>query len=393
MMQPRRPGTPMLATLTLLMLIACGGDSARDAVAIDTLPGGVVQVVNHAPSGWQDSSGWRLVLERTVAPEDGSPGELARPWSLAASEDGTLYVLDLQPAQVKVFDSEGRFSHLIGRQGEGPAEYSGGGIHRLGDTLVVHDPGKQRMVLFHLDGRPLGEISLPDRGLNAQPTRGDGAIPVQIWMTDRTRSDDDYFAGRAVKYLRPDGSALEVVRVPPVPKPAMWELREEGASFGTFVPFVPTREYLLRPSGIVTWGDQERYTLIDSRSGEDTLRIITAPESRETIPDSLRQRSWDAAVQREEWIADRGRIEDIPTRYPSWLSLAADGTNHLWVQRRAAGVSVADVFNPDGVLLGTVPTPFQFHPRDLWTVDRVFHPTSDEDGRPVVEVYRIVRDR
>ncbi len=76
--------------------------------------------------------------------------------------------------------------------------------------------------------------------------------------------------------------------------------------------------------------------------------MIKTRPSGETIPDSLRQQRWDALVKREEWIADRGRIEDIPTRYPSWLSLAADRTDHLWVQRSVAGELVAHADHATG---------------------------------------------
>lgn len=75
----RLPHLALLAFAT-----ACGGAAPRVATTrIDTLPNGVVRVDNVAPSAWSDTSGWRLVEERTIAPADGDPGELGRPDGLA----------------------------------------------------------------------------------------------------------------------------------------------------------------------------------------------------------------------------------------------------------------------------------------------------------------------
>ncbi len=54
-----------------------------------------------------------------------------------AASDGTIYVLDQQAAEVRVFDSDGRYLRTIVRRGEGPGEIgAANGIFLSGDTLL-----------------------------------------------------------------------------------------------------------------------------------------------------------------------------------------------------------------------------------------------------------------
>lgn len=378
-----------------ILLGGCTGSGEADrsaTVTVDTLPGGTVRVTNAGPTAWTGLDGWQLVLEQTIAPDEESAGMLSRPWSLASDEAGNVYVMDMRPNLVKVFRPDGSLSHTIGREGDGPGEYRPGAIlHLTGDTLLVHDPTNARVVRFHVDGTPLGEWPAGDSRLGARPVRHDGTIPVRLVMRDREVNTATHFAPAGYRYHRPDGTLLDTVRIPPEPKPKMWELRDAQNDFGTFVPFAPWQEHVLTPSGTVVWGSTEHYRLVVSRHGEDTAIVFTAPESPVAIPDSVRRRSFDEAVTRESWIAERGSLADIPSHHTPWTSIAADRTDHIWVQRNDRTGLVADVFSPDGVLLGTVATPFEFHPRDHWTADRIYHPDTDEEGLPVIRVYRIER--
>jgi hypothetical protein len=380
----------------LLGLAACKGNSstALATAQVDTLPGGIIQVTNSGPTAWADTNSWRLVLENTIAPDEESSAALSRPWSLAADNAGNVYVMDMRPNLIKVFRADGSLSHTIGREGDGPDEYRPGAIfHLVGDTLLVHDPANARIVRFKIDGTPLGGWKVEDSRMYARPVRHDGAIPVEINLRDRPMEAGQYFGLHGYRFHRTDGTALDTVRVPAEPKPQMWELRDARNDFGTFVPFAPWQEHVLTPSGTLVWGNTQKYQLIFSRNGDDTTRIVTAPEALVVIPDSVRQSEFDAAVTREAWIAERGKVGDIPTHYPSWIYVAADGTDHIWVQRSVGTTFVADIFTADGILLGAVPTPFEFHPRDHWTATHVYHTSVSESGFPVIQVYRIDRTK
>lgn len=380
----------------LVVCIACSGETSTQLATAqaDTLPNGIIRVINSGPTAWADTNGWRLVLERTIAPDEESSAALSRPWSLAADTAGNVYVMDMRPALIKVFKADGTLSHTIGREGDGPDEYRPGAIvHLVGDTLLVHDAANARVVRFLVDGTPIGGWPVSGSRLGARPARHDGAVPVHITMRDRPLADDQYFSPSGYRFHRTDGTTLDTVRVPPEPKPQMWELRDANNDFGTFVPFAPWLEHVLTPSGTLVWGNTGKYQLIFSRTGDDTTRIVSAPEVLIAIPDSIRQRDFDDAVASDPWIADRGTVGDIPTHYPAWTAIAADRTDHIWVQRGVDNTFVADVFTPEGILLGAVATPFELHPRDLWSATHVYHTSTSPSGFPVIEIYRIDRTR
>ena len=63
----------------LVLLAACSRGGQGASFVIDTLPGGIVRVANKVPTEWTDTNGWKLVLERTIAPPDSTPGQLNQP--------------------------------------------------------------------------------------------------------------------------------------------------------------------------------------------------------------------------------------------------------------------------------------------------------------------------
>lgn len=87
---------PRRSCLLAVLVAACagGGDDASDLFTIDTLPGGIPQVVSSAPI---EPGQWSLVHERDVQPAEGEPGELLNPEDIALGEDGILYVVENSP--------------------------------------------------------------------------------------------------------------------------------------------------------------------------------------------------------------------------------------------------------------------------------------------------------
>lgn len=84
--------------------------------------------------------------------------------SLAVDENGVVYVLDRQLTQVSMFSPDGAYLGPVGREGEGPGEYSRIGqvfVSAPGEIAVVQRmPG--RIVTLHEDSTPGSEIRLPD---------------------------------------------------------------------------------------------------------------------------------------------------------------------------------------------------------------------------------------
>lgn len=380
----------MRPAVLLFLLTACGTTPPAE-YTIDTLPSGVIQVVNHAPSGWADTSGWKLVHDRTIVPPAEGDGSLGMIGSLGVGRDGAIYMFDPMDPVILKFNAEGDFVQRIGRNGDGPGEFRVGMFSIVGDTIAMQDAGSSRMVLFTTDGTPLGEWSGAFRAPDALPVRTDGAIATQVWLRDRAQTDLDQYPGRAWLYHRLDGTVLDTVRTPPVPKTLQWKVENERANFAITVPFAPDREFLLTRSGAVVWGDQAASRLIHSRTGEDTVRIIEFPGSTEVIPDAVRRKAYEEATGMHEWLAGIADLADVPTTYPRWLDIAMDG-DRTWLRRPLSDGSYRwQVIDVEGRFLGEVPSPFEPNWRDQWVGDLVYHVATTEDGEPAVEVWRIVR--
>lgn len=381
----------MRRTIVWLLLAACADANTTTTYTIDTLPNGAVHVVNHGPSGWADTNGWKLTLERTLVPPLQGEGSVGRIGSLAAASDGTLYLFDPLDPAILVFGPDGAFRRRIGRNGDGPGEFRVGTISLIGDTIAMQDGGNSRMVLFATDGTPLGEWSGPFRAPDMLPVRTDGAVATQAWLRDRTESDLDQYPGRAWIYHRLDGTPLDTVRTPPVPRSSQWRLRNERVDFGITVPFAPSREMALTSAGTVVWGDQSASRLYYSRTGEDTVRIAEFPGGVVKLPDSLRQAAYDEASDAHEWLSGIAKLEDIPTTYPRWIDLVAEG-DHVWLRRPLGdGAFQWQVIDAEGRFLGEVPAPFEPRWGDQWVGDRIYHVTTTDEGAPAVEVWRISR--
>jgi hypothetical protein len=148
--------------------------------------------------------------------------------------------------------------------------------------------------------------------------------------------------------------------------------------------------------GRLVYGTTDAPTLVVSRTGRDTLRLIhtvtpgipiSASQGDSIVQAALQEMEW-----REEWLVEGGR-KDVPLTWPPWSSLAVDRSGYLWLGLPGTDgpVTTAQVFDSAGVLLGTVPIP---HPRLLagtWGGDRVAILDESDDGFPIVRVFRLDR--
>ena len=92
---------------------------------------------------------------------------------IVIDDDGNVYVMDSKAQHIKKFDTDGKFLKLIGREGQGPGEFSRPtGLVCSGDKLVAWDMRAFRFSLFTLEGEPIKSVrhSFSDLG-NPQKMR------------------------------------------------------------------------------------------------------------------------------------------------------------------------------------------------------------------------------
>ncbi len=113
-----------------------------------------------------DSSAPRVDLEKLwkIGGLSESPDELFGVIvDLAVDDNGFVYLLDLQLAEVKVFSPSGEYVRTIARMGDGPGEFRSPRKLFITDDnkLCVMQPSPARMSVFELNGRYVGEWELP----------------------------------------------------------------------------------------------------------------------------------------------------------------------------------------------------------------------------------------
>lgn len=147
-----------------IALMACSASTADQAgrAQVDTLSDGRIQVTNRAVQGWAVGTPWRLEENLRLGEADaGGPEQFGQITAVMSDPDGAIYVLDGLSQEIRVFLTDGTFSHSIGRKGRGPGELSGATGIALGrgDTLWVVDPQLGRIfVIPDVAGVPPGTV-------------------------------------------------------------------------------------------------------------------------------------------------------------------------------------------------------------------------------------------
>ncbi|HEY4101041.1 MAG TPA: hypothetical protein VGM20_09210 [Gemmatimonadales bacterium] len=384
-----RPGGFLTSSVAALVSIGCARSAARSATYTVDTTADTVHVVNTAPSTWTGTTGWHLVLERTIHPGAGAPEELIHPTALVASSTGELFILDRQPAVIKRFSADGHFLGTIGRQGSGPGEFGEYGVlYIVHDTLLVQDASQTRATVFAPDGHFVSSwLSVP---IAATEMVADDSGRVPMEAPTGTHAIN---SGHLVVRYHADGRIADSVWYPAAPEPAVWHLKTAHADMGMVVPFTPDHVDAFDRAGRLISGEQNRYRLTYSSGGHHVDRLVDAPAAPVRIPDSLRTAEFTAATTRSAWLAGVAHLDDIPRDYPVWTAIVADGANNLWVLRPgpAGDGDHWDVFGADGHLLGAAEAPFHHADHTFWTRDHVYVLQDADDGTPAVMVYRIDR--
>lgn len=353
-----------LLTVVAALLVGCAGDSPEPATAVvDTLPSGQV-VVRNVGTVWGEGDAWRVSEELRIGTLDGDgPDSFGSIASVIADDAGRIWVLENQADEVRVFDETGAHLRTVGRQGEGPGELNGPARMDFspdGDLWVL-DPSNARVTAFDTTGKVVRTTPMGG-GFFTSPWRGG--------FDDRGRyySYVVSFEPFSVSVGVFDAELNEVGRMPRPDDPVerdSWRMEEGGrVRMVAGVPFQGRLNWILSGTGTVWALLSDEYRLFELDAEGDTVRtILNEPE---WLPVSGSDR--EQAIEALEWFVSQGGEIDpsmIPDEQPAvgWFTL--DETGAIWVSRTAAYgelSSAFDVFDPDGVRLGTVELPFGLLP-------------------------------
>ncbi len=246
--------------------------------------------------------------------------------ALEVDSAGRVYVLDGYAHRVRAFSPEGRELWSMGREGEGPGEFTAPvGLAWAPDgTLWVVDPGNQRAtVLDPADGGVQGTHRLPSGVILAPwPGRFDRVGRFYHALDDR----GDYRVQIGVY----DAELREVGRLDPPrsPRPeVVYEGRTaRGSDMRARVPFTPRLLWRIDGEGrfVSAWTGELRFTGPAERdrgeTGEDRGPPVTPGERRAALDGLAR------------FVERGGRVEAhrIPDRKPVLHTFVLDGGDRIW---------------------------------------------------------------
>lgn len=172
---PIRAAGLFLTLLTSLAALACGGDGASTGTAVVRDSAGIVIVENGPLAA---APVWTVPDSPLVSlgGQPGDPGhDLNRVVAGRFLPGGRILVADAGSAQLRVFDSTGRFLQAVGRQGNGPGEFANYVmlVPPSGDSLLTVD-GAQRYSVFGPDLSLVRSFRVERTRATASPPSGDG---------------------------------------------------------------------------------------------------------------------------------------------------------------------------------------------------------------------------
>ena len=293
---------------------------------------------------------------------------------IQAAGDGTIYVLDFQSADVRVFDSDGRYLRTIAREGEGPGEITeANGIILSGDTLLwIHDHGKWTIIGVDLAGEEVRRFNKPvisysyiwngvfdNRGRYWRPTSH--SDDVSTYPPPPGLSSSTY--RRYYKYHDLSSGAIDSV-----------SLGEGGSrsytyqdSYGLWqrlrLRFEASEMIVVNPSGGFWRANSASYRIARTAEGGDTLVVIEAGLPVQPVTDEDRSEYVESTLDTRPEL--RREAEEVaalmPDVKPILAGMFVDDEGRLWVERVTPSDAPAfyDRYSEDGDYLGSVRLAFE----------------------------------
>ncbi|WP_420463342.1 M56 family metallopeptidase [Candidatus Palauibacter sp.] len=336
--------------------------------------------------------------------------------SVAADRQGRIYVADRISPSVRAFGPDGEFMAWIGREGEGPGEFTWPVdiLPAADGTLFVRG---SRITTFATSASSAYPDSVADTWsippyANSESWRArlvDGAYyypHYQNWID----GPSEYFY---MKY-GPEGLMPDTVHVPDLAglssqRTAYYRVGRRGGRMVhglNSAPFAPHADWDMTGRGTIIMGDGETYRLYEFAQGGELLRTIDGPEvERRPVPRAERADSMRALEARidslpvplEEVLHVAPEIlrGEIPDSLPAFISIHVGASDRIWVERwPAEGMASSrhyDVLEYDGRYAGSlvVPAPLLADPPPFFGEDTIVGVVMD----PTFEVHSVVSFR
>jgi len=364
----------LLTCSVILFLSACGAEiqEADHHFEIATENGVSVAMNTGGPRHEADLFSYQLVVE--LQEDEREESFLARPSDFHMDERGWFYVPEHGDCRIAVFDSTGRYSHSIGREGSGPGELRQNFyIVDLSDGIVtVSNPYLNRITRFTTEGELIEVLQATRPSVFVNLTYSVGEDRFLSLGTEQTSPGSRVIRMRPFAFLHDaKGDTVASVSTP-------W------FDFGAYdrtdnvtypVVFQPSASFAFQGGFgfFVTTGESPSIDVHDV-SGQVVRRIDLGLEQvRTTAGDRVRLREYFNEEMSVEGVnerrikslaarRDRGRISEYR---PFWRAAQIDDAGFIWLEvmehpldaKNAQNHSLWRVVSPKGEYIGLTRRP------------------------------------
>lgn len=305
-------------------------------------------------------------------------------WDIKADDQGNIYVLDPNACRIQKYDRQGRHLQTIGRQGEGPGEFSRPVTLYLDQAGQIYVLEMRKAHLFTPQGDFLRTVPSPSFMADCLPS-GDGILVMMGYVARETG------VNWGIRQLDKDGEVQKTIAEFP------------GNPFGrggVVIHHDYTPELRIAPwgKGGFIYGYTTEYKLYGCDASGTTVLVFSKDEPRQTVSRREKNKILDeftANLSRagESWPREElERAANMPSHRPFFKGLQVDDAGRVYVQRlpsvleKPQGVEF-DMFSSQGRLLYSLTLPFA--PVSIRSGNLYLSESSDETGAVRVIRYRI----
>ena len=372
-----------------------------------------VRITENLAPAWAGGSGWRLGeaplldIGRLDGPDETQFFQVS---SGARLSDGSFVLGSFGSHDLRRFSAEGEHIWTVGREGEGPGEFTGlmQVVAGPGDTILTYDFRQRRISRFAPDGRFLDARPLEVPGesgfafVETLLPDGSAVFTWREFSRDRELPAEGEVSRDTLGIHVLDAAGDSARELGRFPGPEMVVLRA-GETEGGFniaigsTPFGRSTE-TAGGSAAIWVGETDRFEI--RRYGLDGQLdgIVRRAFDPIIVDDALVQTAMaeeleDADDDQRQAIRRRWESVQVPPTLPAFEALRVDRVGNLWVQSfeiPGAPERMWSVFTRDGAWLGDVAFPDRFRPLEIGD-DYVVGRFGDDLDVEHVQIWELVK--
>lgn len=260
----------------------------------------------------------------------------------AAQVGDRIFVLDVRPPVLRMYDVDGRYLATVAGEGDGPGEFRhprGLEVHPIDHRLYITDANMNRVNVYS----PQGEIldTYPIRavpGASYEIVASDGTVYIHVPIL---RPGIQPYSLFKIVGFGPEGATGDTLDVPEstYDAPGLFAKRADGAIVAAWsIPFQPLFRWNITPSLALVCGMANDYVFqIRHRDGS----VIRVERRWEPVAVQQEERAWyrDALFSFFRHFLPKWQWEgpEIPDTKPAYSSFLPDLNGRIWVIQPGEG--------------------------------------------------------